>query len=105
MTYRARRPSGSHGGTREGGTRRGVPDEAVYVRVGQFGDDKDRVIVRSNALRPICCPTWPTTGQALAGFRCAIDLLVRPSRLREHDEAGLASLGSSRTSRVLIVQQ
>src|SRR3954468_8267281 len=40
---------------------------ATWLRTTTFGDDKDRVLIRSMAIRPICSRTWRTTGTSWTG--------------------------------------
>jgi arginyl-tRNA synthetase len=72
MTYRAAKPefdkSGGRGADAEGG-------EATWLRTGQFGDDKDRVIVKSNGVPTYLLPDVAYHRDKRArGFRQAINL-------------------------------
>ncbi len=76
MTYRAVRPEtdrtgGARGEEEEGEGR----EEAVYLRTARFGDDKDRVIVRSGGAPTYLLPDIAYHRDKRArGFRHAIDI-------------------------------
>ena len=112
MTYRARLPEvdRSAGSAPEAGP--GEPmaerEEATYLRTGGFGDDKDRVIVRSNGAPTYLLPDLAYHFDKHArGFQIAINLWGPDHHAYVTTmKAGLAALGlEADFLEVLIVQQ
>ncbi len=75
MTYRARQAEFDRSAA-EGGREAEVPgEEATWLRTGRFGDDKDRVVVRSNGVPTYLLPDIAYHRDKHGrGFRRAIDL-------------------------------
>jgi arginyl-tRNA synthetase len=108
MTYRARLPEVDR--TPEGGPGEaaGGLEEATWLRTGDFGDDKDRVIVRSNGSPTYLLPDLAYHRDKRArGFRVAIDLWGPDHHAYVTTmKAALAALGiEAGFLEVLIVQQ
>ena len=76
MTYRATAPEIDRSGAREGAPRESAaPEEATWLRTGRFGDEKDRVIVRSNGVPTYLLPDIAYHRDKRArGYRHAINL-------------------------------
>ena len=112
MTYRARLPEVDRtaGTAPEGGPGEAAAEleEATYLRTGSFGDDKDRVIVRSNGSPTYLLPDLAYHRDKRArGYRVAIDLWGPDHHAYVTTmKAALAALGlESEFLEVLIVQQ
>jgi arginyl-tRNA synthetase len=105
MTYRARQPEVDRSGGAEAVAER---EEATYLRTAQFGDDKDRVIVRSNGSPTYLLPDLAYHRDKHArGYRVAIDLWGPDHHAYVTTmKAALAALGlEADFLEVLIVQQ
>lgn len=112
VTYRARRSEVDRtaGAAPEGGPGETAAEleEATYLRTGNFGDDKDRVIVRSNGSPTYLLPDLAYHRDKRArGYRVAIDLWGPDHHAYVTTmKAALAALGlESGFLEVLIVQQ
>lgn len=108
MVYRARRPEvdrTSHAGE---DVEEAALEEAVYLRTGTFGDDKDRVVVRSNGSPTYLLPDLAYhRDKRVRGFDRAIDLWGPDHHAYVTTmKAALAALGMEPDFlEVLIVQQ
>ena len=112
MTYRARVPEVDRtAGTAPEGAPADAPaelEEATWLRTGSFGDDKDRVIVRSNGAPTYLLPDLAYHRDKRArGYRVAIDLWGPDHHAYVTTmKAALAALGiEDGFLEVLIVQQ
>ncbi len=75
MIYRAVDPEVDRSGAPRGEPAREARESATYVRTGRFGDDKDRVVVKSNGVPTYLLPDIAYHADKRArGFRHAIDL-------------------------------
>jgi arginyl-tRNA synthetase len=75
MTYRARQPEGWKGDRPPSWEETGELEEATFLRTAQFGDDMDRVVVRSNGQPTYLLPDIAYHRDKRArGFRTVIDL-------------------------------
>jgi arginyl-tRNA synthetase len=112
MTYRAKHPevdrTAAAGSARPAEDAREPLEEAVYLRTGRFGDDKDRVIVRGNGTPTYLLPDIAYHRDKRArGFRVAINLWGPDHHAYVTTmKAALAALGLEPDFlEVLIVQQ
>ncbi len=108
MTYRARRPEVDRSSHPEGGEEEAGLEEALFLRTGGFGDDKDRVIVRANGMPTYLLPDLAYHRDKRArGFRVAINLWGPDHHAYVATmKAALAALGiEPGFLEVLIVQQ
>jgi arginyl-tRNA synthetase len=109
MAYRARQPEvDTTGAVPERGAEEALQEEATWLRTARFGDDKDRVIVRSNGAPTYLLPDLAYHRDKRArGYDVAIDLWGPDHHAYVQTmKAALAALGLEPAFlEVLIVQQ
>ncbi len=108
MTYRARGPRVDRSPHPAGGGEEAALEEAVYLRTGDLGDDKDRVIVRANGVPTYLLPDLAYHRDKHArGYQVAINLWGPDHHAYVATmKAALAALGlAPGFLEVLIVQQ
>jgi arginyl-tRNA synthetase len=107
MTYRARSPEQAAGDRPPAWEEEGsTTGEATFLRTSRFGDDQDRVVVKSNGAPTYLLPDIAYhRDKAARGFRHAIDLWGPDHRLHPRMKAALQTLGLPADFGVLLVQR